>query len=752
MTTQTLGRIGVVFLAFLALPTRALLAQPRMAGETLNISRTAGSIKIDGDVSDEGWRTATPVTTWYEANPGDNTPPKVRNVGRIAYDDHFLYASFEFEDPNPQAIRAPFSDRDDTGSGFYDFGGLLLDPGNSGRTAKLFVVTPRNIQADSIIDDASGEATSPDFFWESATRITAHGWTLEMRIPFTSLRYKNGNPQTWAVLMYRNYPRDRNYQFFSAKVPRGYNCFVCHANTLEGLRQLPAGGHLVAAPYVSFGSSARPAAGLGSPLVNDPMTNQVGVDIKLTPSPETAVDLTVKPDFSQVESDVAQISANERFALFFPEKRSFFLEGVDLLQTPIQAVYTRTITAPTWGGRVTGKAAGVQYTALVAEDAGGGSVVLPGPQGSSLAAQNFASTVVVARAKRDVGRSFVSMLVTDREGRGTSSYNRVIGPDFQWRPNATEAITGQWLLSDTRTSDRPDLAPEWTGQSMTSHAGQLQWNHSTTRFDASATFKDVGDGFRAEAGFVPQVGYRESSATTGWTFRPTGFISKMRTFVTLDRQLDTAGQLIARDVQPGIAMNTRWNGTMVFKYIDDDIRTGKRIIGRKQAGYFAQFSPSRLLSAIAVSGTMGQEIDFANARPGTGTTIDVSATVNPTNHLNVMVNQDQSWVNVDDAAGARRQLFIARVSRVRGTYTFTSRLFVRGTAQYVSTDRNPDLYVAPTIARSGTVSGQVLLSYKLNWQSVMFIGYGDDRMLSTVDRIEKVDRQLFVKFSYALQR
>ena len=126
--------------------------------------------------------------------------------------------------------------------------------------------------------------------------------------------------------------------------------------------------------------------------------------------------------------------------------------------------------------------------------------------------------------------------------------------------------------------------------------------------------------------------------------------------------------------------------------------------------------------------------------------------LNPTNHLNLMLTQDQSWVNVDDAVGASRQLFIARVSRVRGTYTFTSRMFVRGTAQYVSTDRDPSLYAFSTIAKSGTVSGQVLLSYKLNWQSVMFVGYGDDRMLSTQDRFEKVDRQFFVKLSYALQR
>src|SRR5436190_21519078 len=349
----------------------ALAAQSRPAGETLHVTRATGAIKIDGNLSDEAWQAVTPVTTWYEANPGDNTPPKVRNVGRVAYDDHFLYAAFEFDDPNPRSIRAPYSDRDDTGAGFYDFGGLFVDAGNSGRTAKLFVVTPRNIQADSVVDDASGEAISPDFFWESATKITPRGWTLEMRIPFTSLRYKNADPQTWAVLLYRNYPRDRNYQFFSAKIPRGYNCFVCHANTLEGLQRLPAGGHLVAAPYVSSNSSARPAAGLGSPLLSDPL-QPIGLDVKFTPNSATAVDVTVKPDFSQVESDVAQISANERFALFVPEKRSFFLEGVDLLQTPIQAVYTRTITAPTWGGRITGKTASVRYTALGVEGDGGG--------------------------------------------------------------------------------------------------------------------------------------------------------------------------------------------------------------------------------------------------------------------------------------------------------------------------------------------------------------------------------------------
>ena len=118
-------RLAAAVLLFMFTPSPALLAQSSLAGETLRISRAAGPIKIDGNLSDEGWQGVKPLTTWYEVNPGDNTPPTVRNVGRITYDDRFLYAAFEFDDPNPRAIRAPYSDRDDSGDGFYDFGGIV---------------------------------------------------------------------------------------------------------------------------------------------------------------------------------------------------------------------------------------------------------------------------------------------------------------------------------------------------------------------------------------------------------------------------------------------------------------------------------------------------------------------------------------------------------------------------------------------------------------------------------------------------
>src|SRR5262249_6093555 len=356
------------------------------------------------------------------------------------------------------------------------------------------------------------------------------------------------------------------------------------------------------------------------------------------------------------------------------------------------------------------------------------------------------------RGKREIGLSFVGLLLTDREGRDEPFHNRVIGPDFQWRASASDVVTGQWLVSHSQTPDRPDLADEWTGQSFGSHAGAAQWDHNTTHYDASLQYRDVGSDFRADVGFVPQVGYRGGVGSTGWTFRPTGFVRRLRMFANVDYQEDRRGRLISRSVFPGVAMDRRFTGLVRLRYIDVWVRAGRSRVGRRHFGFVAQFSPSRRVTKVAVAGPTGQEIDFANGRPATGTTVNLSGQLNPTDHLDLAIVQNQRWVDVDaDGTGSER-LFIARVSRLRSTYTFTSRLFVRGIAQYVSTDRAPALYTSVVAPHSATLSGQMLFAYKVNWQSVIFVGYGDDRELSDLERLEKSARQFFVKVSYAFQR
>src|SRR6266511_3133230 len=161
------------------------------AGPTIEISRTTAPITVDGDLSDAGWQKATRIDQWYETNPGENVEPKVKSIAYLTYDDHFFYAGFQYFDPEPSKIKGAYNDRDHIGGNTDDYGGVILDTRNDGKTAILFLVTPSNIQYDAISNYTTGnEDTSPDFCWYWATKKTATGSNREIRIPFSTLRYK----------------------------------------------------------------------------------------------------------------------------------------------------------------------------------------------------------------------------------------------------------------------------------------------------------------------------------------------------------------------------------------------------------------------------------------------------------------------------------------------------------------------------------------------------------------------------------
>ena len=751
------GRGLAAAVVCLAAAIAALAPEARAQSEAgrpeIHITRATGPILVDGDLSDPGWQGATKIEKFFETNPGDNVEPKVRTVAYLAYDDQALYAAFEFFDPDPSKIRAPYGDRDDVPS-YTDYGGIILDTRNDHRTGLLLLANPHGIQYDSITDDTTGnEDSSPDFFWDSATKITSTGWILEMRVPFSSLRYPKGDPQTWGILLYRNYPRDFRYQMFSATLPRGTNCFICRSNVLTGLEHLPPAGHLVVAPYATLKQDSVPREELGSPLVQKPIRGNAGVDVKWTPNQNNAVDATVNPDFSQIESDVAQIAVNQRFALFYPEKRPFFLEDLELFSTPIKAVYSRSITSPRWGLRATGKFDSNQYTAFVAEDRGGGSVIIPGPNGSTFADQDFSSFVGMARLRHDFGKSFASFLLTDREVEG-GGYNRVLGPDFQWRAGEKDTVTGQLLFSDTVTPDRPDLSDQWTGQRLQSHAGDIWYSHNDRHWDWFDEYKDYGDGFRADDGFVPQVGFRENYFETGYTVYPTQFpISRLRTFLIADYQAEPDGSLISREISPGFGMDGLWNSFTRIRFASDRVRAGTTTFPRNQLVYQTQFSPNRWISQIVIQGNVGEQIDFDNARPGTGADVNVQAVLRPTFHLALGLVAERSFVDVDvhDGRGSQR-LFTADIARLKAVYTFTARSFFRLIGQYVATRRDPSLYTSPVASKDGDFTASALFAYKLNWQSVMYLGYGDQRALDANENWARANRQFFLKVSYAFQR
>jgi hypothetical protein len=358
----------------------------------------------------------------------------------------------------------------------------------------------------------------------------------------------------------------------------------------------------------------------------------------------------------------------------------------------------------------------------------------------------------VGRARRDFGASFASFLVSDREVEG-GAWNRVLGPDFQWRPNKRDVVGGQLLWSFSRTPRRPDLTTQWDGRELSGHAGDLSINRVTQTYDVYTEYRDVSTGFRADNGFVPQAGYREGYLESGYTWRPkTGLFRRLRTFFITDVSADRRNDLLSRTLSPGLGFDARWFTFARLRYAWERVRvgSGQATLPRRRVYLTVTTSPSRLFQAIVLDGYAGSDIDFDGERAGSGGKASLGVALRLTDHLDLVLNEEERWLDIE-AAGLRRRLLTARVNRLRVTYTLTSRAFARVIGQYVSTRRDPTLYASAVDPREGTFNGSALLAYKLNWQTVLYAGYGDDRELDARDRLVRSGRQFFVKVSYAVQ-
>ena len=706
---------------------------------TIDIRKIDGPVVIDGDLSDTTWSAATRVEEFVEYNRGDNVAPPVHTVAWLAYDERYLYVAFRCDDPRPGAIRAPYVDRDQVLAD-QDYVTVALDTQNDRRSAFVFRVNPRGVQADSVLNDANGnEDFAPDFFYEAAAKITAQGWSAELRIPMSSLRYPDKDPQQWGVILARNYPRDFRYTMASTRIPKGSNCYICHASMLAGLAGLPRGGHITLAPY---STAARNEQRVGAALAADPLRGDGGLDLKWAASPKLTIDATVNPDFSQIESDIPQVSVNNRFALSYPEKRAFFLEGVDLFSTPLKAVYTRSITSAAWGIRATGQNGSTAYTFLAAEDRGGGGVVLPGRFGSSIVRQDFRSLALIGRVRKSIGSSFAGVLLSDREVQG-GGHNRVLGPDFLWALSRADKLQGQYLFSATENPDRPDLSPLFDGRSGNGHAARVVYTRDTNRYDVFAHVIDYSKNFRADNGFLPWADLR------GVYFEYGGHVYPKRGFVSYLRPWIGGGHESAwQGATAGVAFQGKLSssGWIAFHPAERDIVQGKAITYRN-VSVELKANPSRYLPSLALDVVAGQRVDYVNARLGDGGTVTFTSAVRPTGHLELATNINREWLNV---GGSR--LYSADIRRLKATYVFNQRSLTRVVAQHSNVNRTPRLYKESVTPRDGDITLSALYGYRLNWQTSLFIGYGDFRLLDETDRFLPTTRSVFAKVSYAFQR
>jgi Domain of unknown function (DUF5916) len=714
----------ITMLLFVLVVTVCARATP----EQLQIVRLNGTVKVDGDLSDEAWKNARRVETFVEYFKGDNTAPPAPTVGYIGYDDAAVYVAFHNADPAPQSIRAPLVDRDKV-MGDQDYVAILIDTQNDRRSGVAFRVNPRGVQTDSVVNDSIGEEDfSPDFFYEAVARRTANGWSAEMRIPLSSLRYPSRDPQTWGVILMRNYPRDFRYIMANTNIPKNTGCFLCHASTLIGLTGLPSASHFTLTPYAASSHER----GVGTTQEND-----LGFDLKWKPSTKLTLDATLNPDFSQIEADVPQLEVNNRFALAYPEKRTFFLEGTDLLNTPIKAVYTRSITAPAWGLRATGTSGPNAYTFLLAQDRGGGSVVLPGRDGSEFAPQDFRSHVAVGRLQRSIGESFLAMMLTARESEG--AHNRVLGPDFLWRRNATDKLHGQLLFTSTQNPNRPDLSAQFNGQSFDGHAYRVYFTRDAKTYDIWAATSGYSEGFRVDNGFVTQTNLRRAGLWLGRRYYPTSFFSYLRPYsgVEADTAFD-GSELLRRGFFQGLEFQGKWGSSGWITAQSQKERVGGKLLRRDMMDFSMRAAPYRSVPAIQLDGEIGDRIDYVGAQVGSGARFNLSGTLRATDHLELQLMTTREWLDLETTG----RLFTANVDWVKVTYTFSPRTLMRVIGLQSEVTRSGG-------TRDRRTSLSALYAYRLNWQTVFFAGFGDAG--ANGDPLHDT-QSVFMKVSYAVQR
>ncbi|HSG27441.1 MAG TPA: DUF5916 domain-containing protein, partial [Candidatus Krumholzibacterium sp.] len=420
----------------------------------LNIRRATGPIVVDGFIEDAGWKDAAKAGNFAEHNPGDQTRPEVDTEVLITYDDTHLYVAWICYD-DPDEVRAFMCERDNVFQGDYVI--LCIDTYGEAALAYEIAANPYGIPGDLLYSSNNGEDSSYDMIFESDGRITESGWIVEMAIPFESMRFPDRHDQVWKVDFWRNRPRESRFQYSWAAYDRNENCWPCKWGTMKGISGIKPGSGLELLPSVvgfQTGSLERDT----NHFENESADGELSLGISYDISSELTAEMTINPDFSQIESDAAQIDVNSTFALYYPERRPFFQEGSDLFNTYFDAVYTRSINDPLLAGKVTWREGKNSLAMLSAYDEHS-IIMLPSEEGSRNV-ENGKSYSNIVRGRHEFGnQSHIGMVATDRrfEGGGSGS---LAGVDGKIRFGSNSFLF-QALATHTEEVDNPDLVKRW---------------------------------------------------------------------------------------------------------------------------------------------------------------------------------------------------------------------------------------------------------------------------------------------------
>jgi hypothetical protein len=707
------------------------------------VTRANSRVLVDGQLDEPVWSAAARIALPFEWEPGDNVTAPVETVCLVAFDEDRLYVAFRAADPHPREIRAHFADRDTSFSD--DTVGFFLDPFADGRRAYQFRVNALGVQMDAVNDDVEGsEDWAWDAIWESAGRITGDGYTVELAIPFRQLRFPAGGAvRSWGFMAMRDYPRSLRHRLRSLHTDRDRTCLVCQFQRLDGLAGLRTGRNLDVTPTITGRLQEAREGLVAGPFVTADEELEPGASARWGVTPNVFVSGTVNPDFSQVETDAAQLSANERFALFFPEKRPFFLEGADFFGTWFDLVFTRTVADPEAGLKVTGKSGRHAVGAFLARDRIN-NLLFPGSQGSNLTTLDDDVTSAAARYRHDLGAtSSLGALYAGRRGDGYE--NQVGAFDGVYRFRETDSLRFQLAGSRTRYPDETARAFLQPLGELAGHAGVLRYAHQDRNWFWQGTYQQLHPEFRADSGFMTRVGVRTSSLGVERHFwgKEGGWFTNLWLFAGADTTREWDGEF------------EEWGGDLVATWQ-----------GRRQSVVEVSVAPNRehfrgedydnLRYALFFETELWPDVRL-DAGIRAGATIDVA---NNQQADFVTVSPGLSWkvgrgfegrLDYDrqtlDVPGGR--LFTDRIVQTRLLYHFNRRVYVRAILQHRDTDRDPALFPASTSRVDERLLSQLLFSYKLNAQTVFLFGYSDNHLARDAFDLTQTDRTLFLKIGYA---
>ncbi|MDQ3281128.1 MAG: carbohydrate binding family 9 domain-containing protein [Acidobacteriota bacterium] len=687
----------------------------------LEVSPAKTAIRVDAQLDEPAWAAATKVPVAYEWYPSDNTPAPVETEALVTYDDERLYVAFRAHDPNPALIRARYQERDASAVVEDDLVGFYIDPFNDDRRSYSFRVNPLGVQVDAINSDVERtQDRAWDAIWSSAGRLTADGFVVEIAVPLQQLRLPaTRGPQTWGFLAVREWPRDVKHRLRSVRTDQTRDCFVCQFEDLHGFATERSGRNVEVTPTIT-GTN------------DDPF--DAGVSARWAFTPGTSLQATVNPDFSQVEADAAQLDVNTRFALSFPEKRTFFLEGADVFETRLPLVFTRTIADPSAGVKLTGKSGSSLYGAMFTRDAIT-NLLVPGDESSFLTTLRGGSTNGFARYSRGFGANATAGgLVTMR--RGMDYENVVAAADSLYR--LTERDSFRLQLAGSRTT-YPDAFAAQKGQpqgAFNGHAMRASYNHSDRDWSWGGNYVEVAPHFRADSGLINQVGVRAGSASAERRIR--GAADRWFRNLFIGGGVDTAQQFEHEWREWGADANVRYEGPRQSEIFINLAPNQEYFAGTTYHNFRYTVSGEMQLTRDVHAGLeirAGETIDFNHAQQAHFITLSPFGTIDLGRHVHAELAYDYQQLKTLDGA----RIFDVHLPQARVLYHFGPRAFVRTILQYRMLD--------VVTSESQRLLTQLLFSYRVNAQTVFLAGYSDNYQGD--HDLTSTNRALFVKLGYA---